>query len=211
MVEQTIDIMERLATQVADPLARESSDLLQRLLHVEADAAQGQIFSARKYNQDEGNHEDDGSVFSIYIPYFGVLKISPEGGISKQGRNNPALPATVSPRDQPMTNIGVLPIIEDIAATKYDQQPGSLAPYAYGGLNNLVEPPGQTQMAPALYSGEMESQNEQFVPDPIAGVDDWAFQGVDTAFFDSLMRGMTGSAGYENDDSTSGGFGGPTA
>jgi hypothetical protein len=212
IVEQTIDIMERLATQVSDPLARESSDLLQRLLHVEADAAQGQIFSARKYGQDEGNHEDDGSVFSIYIPYFGVLKISPEGGISKQGRTNPALPATLAPKDQPMTNIGVLPITEDIAATKYDQRPGSLAPYSYGGLNTLVDASGQTQMAPSLYSSEMDVQNEQFVPDPIAGVNDWAFQGVDTAFFDSLMRGMTGGyVEYDNDGSPTGGFGGSTA
>jgi hypothetical protein len=208
MVEQTLEIMERLATQIDDPLARESSDLLQRLLLVEADAAQGQVYSARKCLQDERTHEEDNSVFSIYIPYFGVLKLSPEGTFSKEGNQTQRLTTPLPGRNQHITNIGVLSTAQELPSVEFGQVPvDASAVFTYMCPENITGTSGP-QMSADSTTNEIDLQNELFMPCPIAGVDDWAFQGVDAAFFDSVMRGMTGSMGYSNSNEVGEGLGG---
>lgn len=197
MIEQAIEIMDRLAAGIDDPLARESSDVLQRLLLVEADAAQGQVYNARKCGQDEGTHEEDGSVFSTYIPYFGVLKISPEGTFSKLGNETRPLSTTLAGRAQHITNIGLLPSEAELPSVGFDQVPANCpAAFAYTCPNILPGTCAQPQASSGPASSALGLQNEPSVPYPFAGVEDWAFQGVDTAFFDSLMRGITGVSGY---------------
>jgi hypothetical protein len=44
------------------------------------------------------------------------------------------------------------------------------------------------QLASAVLGHDFMQQQDMY-PDLTAGMNDWIFQGVDTAFFDSLMRG----------------------
>lgn len=43
-------------------------------------------------------------------------------------------------------------------------------------------------MAPLWTPTVGHTTNEEIFPDGAAGMDDWVFQGLDTAFFDNLMH-----------------------
>ncbi|ORY11319.1 hypothetical protein BCR34DRAFT_484351 [Clohesyomyces aquaticus] len=217
MIEESLDIMEIVAAKMNDRLARESADLLRRLVHVEADAAQGQIYNARKCLQGESAHDDEDSVVSIYIPYFGVLKISPEGTISKDvSRTQPTGPVppdnTRQTFDANESTNSVLPGLEfcqfprGVPLTTTSEAPREhlihlSAPYS-------LQPSQCIDSSQCVDSNEPYPSQDSFIPDPVAGIDDWAFQGVDTAFFDSLLRGMTGTTTYApSHNQDEGGFG----
>ncbi|KAF2677991.1 hypothetical protein K458DRAFT_144681 [Lentithecium fluviatile CBS 122367] len=210
LIERTIVVMDVVSTQAGDPLARGSADLLRRILLVEADAAQGQIYSARKCMQEESLHDDESNVLSIYIPYFGVLKISPEGTISKEPKRS--RPLSTQPLDamQRVAGPGLiysaneLPMVDSAQLRGY--QTKSARPSPDDTVAASPQHPLQGFSTNDLTGFDLPQ--EQSIPWPIAGVDDWAFQGVDTAFFDSLMRGMTGTTVFPSDSETRGDFGG---
>ncbi|KAF2259087.1 hypothetical protein CC78DRAFT_476397 [Lojkania enalia] len=197
LIEQALQGMEIVATQGEDPLTRKSANLLRRLLIVEADAAQGQIYSARKFSREESTNEGEEIVLSIPIPYFGVIKISREGAISKEPNTTQPPPTRSSETylqgsGMDMLQIGNNTPLVDFRSV-YGNTPASFAGASSDHLAGVSEQyPVQTPTSAC--SGRCDPQQEQF-PCPIAGVDDWAFQGVDMAFFDSLMKGMTDAAG----------------
>lgn len=60
-------------------LAARCANLLQQLLNVETDAAQGQSYSAQKVQSAESYHEDQRTVLFISVPYVGIIRIALEG------------------------------------------------------------------------------------------------------------------------------------
>jgi hypothetical protein len=198
MIEQIIKTMEQVAVNTNDPLARESADLLQRLLHVEADAAKGQVYSARTYQRDEHPQENEGSVLSIYIPYFGILKISREGAISMESTTHPVPPSRpnmslLQPREDRLPESNHNPLVG------MGQMPNhATAAFPGASPEDLVQvsEADSLQRAAGMYSLGPYLPQQQLFPWPTAGVDDWAFQGVDAAFFDSLMRGVNETTGF---------------
>lgn len=62
---------------------------------------------------------------------------------------------------------------------------------APGQLNDRIQIPGDEEQQ-CLRQNTTLQQSHLDLPDITAGVHDWAFQGADGAFFDSLLRGYSG-------------------
>lgn len=150
-------------------------------------------------------HQDEDGVLWMCIPYFGVIKITRDGGISKQpSRLDPSDTVLHSKSDHDRCAKG----LRDAAAT---QQHDSGSSQNFGtdgsisGRGGAFPTPPQGQQhhgfAPQLPNAiEQAIHSEYAYPGLAAGADDWAFQGVDTAFFDSILKGLdTGSANFQND------------
>ena len=83
-------------------------------------------------------------------------------------------------REQPA---GLQPLCQGLAATPAQQTWLSVS---YPRDNNI-----DTNFAPQLPRTISDPLLQQYeYPIHTAGIEDWAFQGVDTAFFNSLMRGV---------------------
>ncbi|KZL84313.1 zn 2cys6 transcription factor, partial [Colletotrichum incanum] len=173
MIEQTQESMEEVSRLHADALSAQSADLLQRLLAIESEAASGHAHRANSVSVqaphaaeelDEEPSNDSCGAVRVYIPYFGVINIAREGGISKE------------------------------ISINYDE---GLSTETEGRRRELSTQPaaiGDKSIATQVVLQTPSSTSEVFLqqceyPIATAGVDDWAFQGIDMAFFDSLMRG----------------------
>ncbi|KAH0593349.1 hypothetical protein MHUMG1_08805 [Metarhizium humberi] len=104
MVEQVIDIMQRVTELNTDPLPHKAAHLLAQLLAVEGHAAEGCTYSTQSVDAaesvspsrlgltegslgTEAPHacfSNDSSVLYIHIPHFGTIKIAREGRISRE-------------------------------------------------------------------------------------------------------------------------------
>ena len=130
--------------------------------------------------------EEECSVIQLPIPYFGMIKIGREGIISKD-----------------------LLAQQILRPLRFDESPDSVhvANHVFSFGSGAIPHPNSyaTHSLPALDRQQVPSEVEAQVvvaseddsvrrqqalhPSLTAGVNDWAFQGVDAAFFDSLMRG----------------------
>lgn len=213
MLDQALERMDVISNISKDVITEKSAKLIRRLLDIEADAAEGSSYTARSVRGDDDVREGkkEGEELRLHIPYLGVIKITRQGPISRElSLGNAAsrlhqtsqveflqrepLPASndafaslpyASPTDeQPLSRLhgiaqgstffGDLPASE--LPTAQSQAPGyeqSTLQYPSSGHDNIVLEP---------HAG---------LPPITAGVNDWAFQGVDMAFFDSLMRGTS--------------------
>ncbi|PYH88208.1 hypothetical protein BO71DRAFT_339403 [Aspergillus ellipticus CBS 707.79] len=152
MVEHAVASMDELGRVSQDVLSAKSADLLRRLLGIEEEAAKGRVYrmqSVRAADEPAAGTGPTESVLRIRIPYFGTVKIAPEGGVSKE------TPPTGE--NLALDDSGIAPMQPSALAEAYVPQ----MPEAFGGLY-----PGLT-----------------------AGAEDWAFQGVDMAFFENLIQG----------------------
>ena len=160
------------------------------------------------------DHDDD-VVVSVHIPYFGVIKIAREG-MSKEVPGTQATIATTNRSSRTSTEIlHVEPQIRPSGFAGRSRCPNSKAMIpvdaGYGHVeaslmmpDTYARPRAQpmTLSVPARGASdaalqfEPQLQNGSYDPllqheeDPglVAGGEDWAFQGVDLAFFESLMR-----------------------
>ena len=209
MIEQVQENMKEINRVNSDTLSAQSADLLGRLLAIEIDTADGYPYCTRTVSVQEAgkgttllNH-DDASV-SVHIPYFGIIKIAREG-ISKEVPKPQAHTATTTRPDQSQ-------IVNRSSTTRIEPQ---MRP---SGLAGPKEVPNVEAMTPAEadYSHvgngandvatHLALQHQNRLSDPpwengeypelAAGGEDWAFQGIDLAFFESLIR-STGTEGNE--------------
>ncbi|KAB5547386.1 hypothetical protein GE09DRAFT_1224387 [Coniochaeta sp. 2T2.1] len=182
--------------------------------------------------------EDEPGVLRMCIPYFGVIRIAREGGIS---REPPASAAAILSGPQQVLGI--------IGVGDGNSTPSSSMPAVNNNNNNASEIPCDTEYCPLDQQGVMnmtkyghspheqqqqqqqqsEVQNQQNIlhnhphpdfncntgygsnlidnpqqqqqypyPGLAASADDWAFQGVDMAFFDNLMKGLDQNQNVNN-------------
>ncbi|KAJ5587826.1 uncharacterized protein N7459_003591 [Penicillium hispanicum] len=201
MLDQALERMDAISKMNKDATTRKSAELITRLLDIEADAAKGSIYTTNtvpEADQDAAEGvEDKRDELRLHIPYLGVVKIARENPISCERFN---------------AGLGSDPISSSsIAFPPGVLVPGAsneaLAPLSHATLAEELHPPSQRQNAP-LQMWEYNAQSSRQWPTPTQGdsglephmrlpgitasVDDWAFQGVDMAFFDSLMKGMPG-------------------
>ena len=181
MVEQFLENMEQVTKQTGDILTGKSSDLLRSLLQVENEAAQGEVYTA---DTALSSLEEECSVLQLPIPYFGIIKIGREGIISKD-----------LPTEQTSSPLGFDESPDSVHVANHVFSFGSgPIPHQNSDATHLpildrwqVQSQVEAQLAIAP---EVDSVRQQQIlhPNLTAGVNDWAFQGVDAAFFDSLMR-----------------------
>lgn len=185
MVEQLLDTLDIVGNRADDSLSRKGAEQLQSLLQVESDAARGMDLSA--HNTVRCLEQDSGEL-KLHIPYFGIIKIGQEG-ISKDNssENEPCQPV---PNDHPHSSVFVANHFLTSAgfgdALYQETQPQYFLPIDETQSTQV----SQTPMGSANLNGGLLQQQ---APNPalLAGVNEWTFQGVDAAFFDSVIRGTT--------------------
>jgi len=206
-VERTLECMKSMSELREDVLAAKCAVLLRGLLAVEADAAQGQSYRAHKFQPMGGDHEDDRNVLIITVPYLGAIRIAREGITS-------VTPLQIAQscglqEDVTLGGIGSLHVSSPkVADYSYRNSTSSVAA-TQASVTQAVDVSSSQQHAtyiPPAASGAFTVPQDQFYPDAAASIDDWAFQGFDTAFFDVLMHGAgdehTNGIGVEDWDSS---------
>ncbi|KAF2112524.1 hypothetical protein BDV96DRAFT_579851 [Lophiotrema nucula] len=175
MMLQVLDNMDCLAKHNGDTMTTESAGLLRKLLEVEAEAAAGPTHTP-----------STATTLELSIPYLGNVLVTRSGITSVHTSSRPSTP--LSRQAQDASNI---PLPHAIMGG----QSGSVHVANFDFFNEVRRP------FPPPGSIDTNVVDEQVIdPQLAAGMDDWAFQGVDTAFFDSLMRG-TNAVGLGGDAS----------
>jgi hypothetical protein len=185
MVKQVHDSMEELGKHTGDTLMSKSARLLRCLLQIESEVVQGEMHtsqSALSYLEQEC------SVLQLPIPYFGIIQIAGKGIISR-GWPTQQTSGTIGVHDSPLpTSTDMVNHVFSFGARPNPAQHCHAASLLLMPDSQPLQPQqeGQVFIAPE----DSNAYKQQMLhPSLTAGLDDWAFQGVDAAFFDSLMRG----------------------
>lgn len=192
MIEQAQENMKEMNRLNSDALSAKSADLLRRLLAIDVETADDYSPGASRVIVQEAGpgtavpDQHDDAVVTVNIPYFGILKIATDR-ISKESPRPQAPPTTAADRAS-----------TDIQTTRRAEQPRP-GPSAMPGIE--VSNPADAFIAdsstndipshatPQSQDGFFDSLLQQDEsPALTARAEDWAFQGVDMAFFESLMR-----------------------
>jgi hypothetical protein len=220
LLEQALERMDALRDDDKDFVMEDSGKLIRQLLDIEADAANGSSYTASSVRRNEEDDQDSvgrgGGELRLLIPYLGTIKITRRGPISREPLQESAAswPYQTSQTEVPYGEPTRATLSETFASVSYACPTGFQQPLAYpdvatqdsasledlkapGQLNQQLQTPGEEpqyllQHRSGLDQNDTALQSRLELPVIAAGVNDWAFQGVDMAFFDSLMRGYPG-------------------
>lgn len=191
MIEKTLEDLETLKNTNGDASGEKGGNVLQWLLNIEAEAANGQTYSARNINEQEGFQEDD-IAMRINIPYFGTVKFTPEGRIhreSPQARWLNEQDYNVNETDHtPSELVNSLDHGLNISSLPLDPVGINMEQVSQTSTHTLQHPIEQQDLAAQFGNNSNHPDTQQHsYPGLTAGFEDWAFQGVDNAFLDNLM------------------------
>ncbi|KAK0727822.1 hypothetical protein B0T26DRAFT_639666 [Lasiosphaeria miniovina] len=208
IMEEVLERMDGINENNGDSLSQKSADILRHLLALENEAAEGRSVCPghlpcpqedRECDEDEDDH-----VLRMIIPYFGIIKIAKEGVISKESPRKTQPSAQAMPQSLRAHSNSAAPNSMGVPGLGDGCLPPISCDKPAAGIN--LESPAQPdsqlqaqaplvnefQFAPQFPTGINDALQEQYqYPGLTAPVNDWALQGVDMAFFDSLMRGNT--------------------
>ncbi|KAL3464831.1 hypothetical protein BJX64DRAFT_253834 [Aspergillus heterothallicus] len=180
-VEQALECMKCMSELHEDVLAARCAAMLKDLLAIEEGASRG----------PEAKECDDDSFLMLKVPYIGAIRVAHDG----------IRPMTVAETEKHRgpnngVTIGGIGSIEVKSPGNLNYRPGDLACNSAAirkGFDTTGRPPPSQQDIPHVEQPFSEEYltNDQMFPDAAAPMDDWVFQGVDSAFFDVLMRGVT--------------------
>lgn len=219
LLDQTLDRMEVISNLNKDTITDKSAKLLRRLLDIEADAAEGSRYSARSVTANgedvaDGSIEKEGEEIRLTIPYLGIVKIAREGPVSRVSFGNTISRPHQAPRgestvaksnnaseylpnvsaidgERPIPHVDNMPQIPTLPPSKWSDHQLQGPAYDEQSMREYICPnPNQDDII---------LQPDAEVPTIAADIDEWAFQGVDMAFFDSLMRGTSFVDSAESD------------
>lgn len=191
IVERALDCMKTMSELQDDVLAAKCAILLKDLLAVEADAAQAQRDCGHELQGAISDHADDETVLVINVPYLGAIKIARKGTISMatsrlaqdRGLHDGV---TIGGIGSVHVNEAKPPDTGDVGGTCSVAVPHVETAQAMGGPSTE-----HTMLVAPITPGDIALEQDQMFPDAAASMEDWAFQGFDTAFFDVLMREAT--------------------
>ncbi|KAF1841294.1 uncharacterized protein K460DRAFT_369334 [Cucurbitaria berberidis CBS 394.84] len=185
MVGQLLENLDEMGKHTNDSLTHKSAEQLRCLLEVESGAARGEGHSA--HNALSRLEEHSGEL-QLSIPYFGIIKIGREG-ITKNWPTDPNVPQPV-PADIPGSVHVANHLLSAAGFGEALYQDAQAGPFlAIPDVQSMTV--SQTALAISSPEENIHQQQLQF-PGLAASIDDWAFQGVDAAFFDTLTRGTVG-------------------
>ncbi|RVX75134.1 hypothetical protein B0A52_01411 [Exophiala mesophila] len=190
LVEQALECMNSTTEPREDVLAAKCTQLLRHLLAAEAGAAQSH--QVGHVSENDQNCEKACNAFIIKVPYVGGIQISRQGITYVPTNKATAAEGRLNHEGVTIGGIGSMrmdtPTVGDNVYYNNDLCPG---PVIVSSFENTVSGPSIQQNATQVYqeaSEDLFSNQEDMWPDAAAGLDDWVFQGLDTAFFDTLMR-----------------------
>ncbi|KAM6478415.1 hypothetical protein HDV62DRAFT_400921 [Trichoderma sp. SZMC 28011] len=206
MIEQVQESMEEVSRQNGDALGARSAELLRRLLSIEAEAAGGHRRSVDSVTvripataEDPADEENEGrsSVVSVYIPYFGTVKITHRGIICKESLT--AQKHTAYTSDQGWIQDSetdfvdnTVEVLKTWSSTPVDRNSGNSrqtdTDIRAGKLSALAPSAGDyssTAQENSITEGFLQQEEDLLFTN---GADDWVYQSVDMAFLDTLVR-----------------------
>jgi hypothetical protein len=116
----------------------------------------------------------------MQIPYFGTVRIARSGVLSKE-LHVPVID-TLDSKKSPVDGLHAPGYID---FTENDDS-RTMAGAGYSSVDSV--PAQSTSQHTSIISDDLLQQYQG--PGLTAGMDDWAFQGVDMALFDNLMKGV---------------------
>ncbi|KAI1769722.1 hypothetical protein F4818DRAFT_456676 [Hypoxylon cercidicola] len=206
LISAVLEIMDNLYHVNQDLLCRDAVAVTRRLLQFEEQASRDDETFRVQDMESSSNRESTGSngtSFELQIPYFGTVKITKERLWTPRNEYNGNSPrVAVGPTthiSEPLTQESLLgttlagstPSPTLALSTNLAAMPGD-ALYQNRRTNewNSQAPADQSNyMAPLIEfqnvtSEEIEMDEQRFF---FAGADEWAFQGLDSAFFSSVI------------------------
>lgn len=226
LLSRALDVMDGVGKDNKDVIMEQSARLIQRLLDIEADAAEGseRIDGSGRMDADDiqRNTQDEGEDLRFHFPYLEIIKIARRGPISRE-----SMMANASSQTQQLSQAEFSQ--REPSTTECVDTFTEMPDVGPSNENQFFSCRGDTVQRPGL-SGDLRTMdqldaqprtlgyNEQYAvqytdsdldiinmhsdvePSNItAGIDEWIFQGVDLAFFDNLMRGTSGANDVESE------------
>ncbi|KAI1800296.1 hypothetical protein F4811DRAFT_564885 [Daldinia bambusicola] len=212
MLEEALEKMDAVTKLSKDSVTEKGAGLMRRLLHIEADAANGSSYITRSERAEDNVEEgaNGSEELRLRIPYVGIIRIGRQGPISREqalanmtsGSQTsdveiPPRDLLISPNDAPefppLASSQAVQSLSRINSAAQDC-PSSRDTREWGQMDAQLQAPVYEQSMSQVFSPNHDNNS----PHPYIGnsptiddIDDWAFQGVDMAFFDSLMRGTS--------------------
>ncbi|KAI1629981.1 putative Zn(II)2Cys6 transcription factor [Exophiala viscosa] len=184
-VKQALKIMELNSEVHEDMLSAKCAGLLQNLLRTEAAS---QRFRS---HGDEGHQEDVEDALFVTVPYFGTIRIGRDG--IKSAAKTPPQPLQNPEADITIGGIGSVHfgdsvVARDTGLSVADVSTGCGSMPSQSRLPAFQPQPQHDELHTETDSVDLPSAAQDLYTGA-AGVNDWAFQGIDTAFFDNLLMG----------------------
>ena len=195
ILDQALETMDAISHMNEDKITEKSAIVVRRLLEMEADASDGGDYITSvvggDVNRTEG--EKEGNELRLNIPYLGTIKISRQGFISCEPTHRPSYIESIIE----VSTLG--------RASTFHERP--ICPLNDSDSNSMIPASSMYSKRPTAQqtlrdeeaildypnlSQDMTIQQPDALAPIVTDVDDWTFQGVDVAFFDSLMRGTSG-------------------
>ncbi|KAJ9157271.1 Fungal transcriptional regulatory protein, N-terminal [Pleurostoma richardsiae] len=196
LVERAMATMDELNRVSHDALSMKTAAVVRSLLAAEADAAEGAgSYSASNVNEDDeaaaSASDRPGQSFRLDIPYLGTVRIARETLVRLQAQTLASTPSvsggssSASARNNALTP-GSSTVAPSMLGVEQSWQAGFVPPHPQ------QDGPPHDQIVLPLISFQNEAHGgvpHVAMPTLVAGAEDWAFQGVDATFFDSVLRG----------------------
>ncbi|KAH8896880.1 hypothetical protein GQ53DRAFT_838337 [Thozetella sp. PMI_491] len=204
LIERVVEKLDELNRLNNDELSSEIAKLARKLLNIEAECAKmGGRYSGDIVDDGQsGSHENERDLL-IKIPYFGTVKIVCEPSYPASSSVPVSMASSQADIQQLSLTSMFTPNSTSLSSEPRTSSGGSVAPppdtvgyrtieLVQNHSNTLVEDrqvdfPISQQLVVLQDPGQ--SHFDLAMPDLIADVEDWAFQGVDAAFFESLISG----------------------
>ncbi|CAI7588113.1 unnamed protein product [Penicillium glandicola] len=180
VVKRALECMESMLELHEDVITTKCAALLKNLLDIEAGPVE-------KHSDDAPKAEQN--VLIVKVPYVGAIRIARDGiSITPPDMEQEQIPH----EDVTIGGFGSIHV-----RTPHDPDPhsdivtpdaaaSSQATAEEGGASSARRHGGQMDQAAC---GDVFAMPEDTFLDPSAGMEEWLFQGLDTAFFDVLMSG----------------------
>ncbi|EGX88125.1 C6 zinc finger domain protein [Cordyceps militaris CM01] len=178
LLEQALERMDLLSNINKDMIGEKSASVIRQLLDIETEAAHGIDYIATATPGDDGRESNDtdehgNACFRLQIPYLGTIKIACHNSVSKDPWAAPVYPSAL-PRPTMMVSSDASQSSSDIGV-----HTGST------GDIEMVTPAHDTRHGTAAQPSQPEVLAD--FPGITADIENWTFQGIDMAFFNSLV------------------------
>lgn len=210
MMERALQSLELMASTSQDAIASTIATVFRQLLLIEADAADGSSYSTSSSIVDEaglgcdGGLSDSGNVLHIHLPFLGTIKIQ-RSGVSRSTQSG--IPTISEPQISP-ANLAAQPagrrgefgrqsqdMPESPTTHGINDQLGYMERQAQHGEFHSPLPSRNSLSVIKVHNIIPDVRDDSphiacpFISGQEVAAEDWAMQGVDTALFDSLIRG----------------------
>lgn len=197
MMERTLQIIESTAQGGTDAITSKLAMIIRQLLVIEANAANGTIYNTSSSSNDDGELACNGrlvdgdKVLHVYIPYFGKINFERRAVQSlKPSVTSSARPATSNfhTTSEPNRSIPNEMISRTLHQSDSDSQYPSGDPMPE--IPPMHQPPSPVSNESPADIGDCSSSSSYPHLDFSNLEEFWDMQGIDTALFDSLFRGV---------------------